>query len=159
MIRNKVACKKCKGFQVTKSGTVRSRARFKCADCNLHFVLGDRRRILGIEGRYRAVQFCRMNVSLGAIAYMFNVSRSSLRSWNKQTLLIPSLSTDEIDSVYLRLWATRRRKKYNGKLLICPAKAHKIQFAITMLKDNINNLSKVPGNRGENHNSPHALES
>ena len=122
-------CKNCKSSKVVKCGTVRNKQRYKCKECNYHFVEGDERtneKIIAMKA------LCVLLYSLGKGSYnmlgkLFGRNRSLIYRWIREAGLSmdePKIDGEITEIEFDEMWHFIQKKKENfgsSKLLTAAA--------------------------------------
>ena len=111
-------CKNCKAIKVTKSGKVNGKQRYKCKECNYHFVEGDARTNDKIAAKKA---LCVIFYSLGKgsfrmLAKIFGTHPSLVYRWIVEAgaLLPEPQVTDDIKHMeFDEMWHFIKAKKTN----------------------------------------------
>ena len=76
-------CKNCHSQEITKSGFVRSKQRFRCKACGYNFVLGDERSDpqTVVKRAFAVILYVVGKVPYRSIAQLFGVSISTVHNW------------------------------------------------------------------------------
>lgn len=127
-------CKICNNNNVIKAGRSRSKQRYKCKDCSIHFVAHQKR--LNENDRLRTARLCSYEVSMNAVAKMFNVSVTSVARWLKWHQAHPNnekLLTDSHDRNFARVWKFAASRKTLRQCCL-------MNFKITRMKGRMKKL-------------------
>jgi transposase-like protein len=78
-----IACKGCGSCKTVKNGKVREQARYKCKDCALNFIEGDRRvkESLVVKKALAVMMYSLGKASFGMIGKILGYSRSLIYRW------------------------------------------------------------------------------
>jgi len=137
-----ITCKSCGSTKCVKNGKVREAQRFKCKECGLAFVLGDKRQKVSPQAKALAVLLYGSGKSgYGFIAKLFNVSRATVLKWIKKVAgQLPGPSPgDDIKEVQLdEMWHFLNEKNkscgYGGPWIVLQTKPLDGLSAIVLLK-------------------------
>ena len=113
-----ICCKQCKSYEVIKSGRIIGQQRYKCKDCRLHFVLGDKRvkPFSAIKRAFAVILYSIGKASYGFIAKLFGVTRSAVLKWLRQEgalLNVPSIPSTIKEMEFDEMWHFIGSKKTN----------------------------------------------
>ena len=115
-----IICKKCFSNHTVNNGKVRGKQRYKCKDCGLNFVEGDKREKTRPEAKALALlMYGSCKASYGMIARLFNVSRTTVLNWIKtigKKLPEPKFETDVKVIQMDEMWhfINKKNKKYGS---------------------------------------------
>ena len=78
-----ICCKRCTSQEIRKSGHIREQQRYKCKNCSLNFVMGDRRikPLSSVKRAFAVILYSIGKASYGFIAKLFGVTRSAVLKW------------------------------------------------------------------------------
>lgn len=79
-------CKKCASIEVIKNGFVRGQQRYKCKNCGLNFIIGDKRikTDSAVKRAFAVILYSLGKASYGFIAKLFGVTRPAVQKWLKK---------------------------------------------------------------------------
>lgn len=105
-------CERCNKTNVIKSGFTRGMQRYKCKDCNLHFIKQSKR--LNEDERLRIVRLCSYGIPMHTVAKMFFITTTTVARWVKCYQKYPNVKkipNDEVDQSFGRLWQSYTRSR------------------------------------------------
>lgn len=79
-----IKCPKCSGEEVSKSGVIVGRQRYKCKNCSYHFSVNKLGRSIDKYYVIKALQLYLEGISLREIERILGVSHVSVMNWVKQ---------------------------------------------------------------------------
>ena len=76
-------CKHCEGKKFVKNGRVRGQQRYRCKNCGLNFVAGDKRvkEDTAVKRAFAVILYSLGKSSYGFIAKLFGVTRPAVQKW------------------------------------------------------------------------------
>ena len=92
-----INCKRCKSEQIRRNGKVRDKQRYKCKECHLNFVEGDKRvkADLPIKKALAVILYSIGKASFRMLGKLFNCSHSLIYRWiSKEAEMLPEPSID-----------------------------------------------------------------
>ena len=92
-----INCKRCKSEQIKRNGKVRDKQRYKCKECHLNFVEGDKRvkTDLPIKKALAVILYSIGKASFRMLGKLFNCSHSLIYRWiSKEAEMLPEPSID-----------------------------------------------------------------
>jgi transposase len=109
-------CKHCGSGEWVKQGQTRGKQRYRCKDCDRHFVQGDGRVNEALPAKQaRAIVLSRLaKASFGMLGHVFGVSRSLAYRWIKQEaerLPEPEVPGDIQEREFDEMWHVIGRKQ------------------------------------------------
>ena len=87
-------CKQCEGKEFVKNGRVRGQQRYRCKNCGLNFVAGDKRlkEDTAIKRAFAVILYSLGKSSYGFIAKLFGVTRPAVQKWlRREADMLPEL--------------------------------------------------------------------
>lgn len=114
----RISCKDCGSYKLVRNGKARKHQRYKCKDCGLSFIEGDRRQKTPVEAQALAVLLYGMGKSsYGFIAKLFKVSRTAVYHWIRnfcEDLPPPQVPEGDYDIEFDEMWHYVNSKKTNS---------------------------------------------
>jgi transposase len=109
-------CKNCGSVECVKNGRVRDRIRYKCKQCGLNFIEGDRRvkESVAIKKALAVILYSLGKASFGMLAKIFGHSRSLTYRWivEEAAKLNEPLISGEIKEIeFEEMWHFIKSKK------------------------------------------------
>jgi len=109
-------CKNCDANQLTKSGKVRGKQRYRCKACNCNFVMGDQRthRVSPAKKALATLLYSSGKCSYRFIAKLLSVNVSSVQRWLEKEAdkLSENMVSSEIKAIeFDEMWHFIRKKK------------------------------------------------
>lgn len=141
-------CKRCFSINVVQNGKVREKQRYKCKDCGLNFVEGDKRERNRTEAKALAlIMYGSCKASYGMIAKLFKVSRTTVLNWIRtmgKKLPEPEFATDIKEIQMDEMWhfINKKNKKYGfgEPWIVLEIEPSDGLLAIVMLKRSVNSM-------------------
>lgn len=87
-------CKQCEGKEFVKNGHVRGQQRYRCKNCGLNFVAGDKRvkEDTAVRRAFAVILYSLGKSSYGFIAKLFGVTRPAVQKWlRREADMLPEL--------------------------------------------------------------------
>lgn len=113
-----ISCKDCGSYKLVRNGKARKHQRYKCKECGLSFIEGDRRQKTSVEVQALAVLLYGMGKSsYGFIAKLFKVSRTAIYHWIRnfcEDLPPPQVLEGDYDILLDEMWHYVTSKKINS---------------------------------------------
>ena len=114
-----IKCKGCEGTRVVKNGIVREQQRYKCKECKLNFIEGDKRvkQETAVKRSFAVILYSLGKASYGFIAKLFGVTPPAVQKWLKQEAALlhnPNISSDISEIEFDEMWHFIGSKKRNS---------------------------------------------
>ena len=111
-----MVCKYCSSIRIVKNGRARGKQRYRCKDCTVNFVTGDRRinPKTTIKRAFSVILYSFCKASFGFIGKLFGVSRTTAYKWICQEaahLESPQVSNGIKEMEFDELWHFVQSKK------------------------------------------------
>lgn len=112
-------CKQCDSKEVVKNGCVREQQRYKCKNCGLNFVMGDKRvkADTAVKRAFAVILYSLGKSSYGFIAKLFGVTPPAVRKWLKQEAALleePEIPATIKEMEFDEMWHFIGSKKTNS---------------------------------------------
>ena len=141
-----MSCKNCGSKNRIKSGKARGKQRYKCKECNYHYVEGDSREKYSEKDRITALKLYKRGLSLRAIAEILKTNNVTVLHWirnfgkyiKSKVLSSKGISTKndiiEIDEMWH--YCEKNKENYGfGLLILVPSKESlELKSALVELK-------------------------
>ena len=137
-----IICKKCSSTKFVKNGKVREKQRYRCLECKLNFIVGDKRGKIRPEAKALGLLlYGSGKASYGMIARLFKVSRAAVLYWVRtigKELPKPEIDSSIQEVMIDEMWhfISKKNKKYGfgEPWIVLETKPLDGLLAIVMLK-------------------------
>lgn len=109
-------CKNCGGKEINKNGIVRNQQRYKCKECGLNFIIGDKRvkPLTAIKRAFAVILYSLGKASYGFISKLFGVTPAAVLRWIRQEAAhidYPEISSSIQEMEFDEMWHFIQSKK------------------------------------------------
>ena len=76
-----ISCKSCDSIEIVKNGNSYGKQRYKCKECGLNFVLGDKRIKYGAQDRFKVLKLYLENCGIRSIERLTGIRNRQISLW------------------------------------------------------------------------------